>query len=81
MAAAAAAAAAAVVVAAAAEITTVVAAAGEDAVEVADSKIKTQRSAPIVARWGYMLQRIVSPWRPTKTKASELEITGSGVKR
>jgi hypothetical protein len=63
---------AAVAVAAAVETTKVVAAA-DDAVEVADSKIKTQRFAPTVARWRCTLQRIVSPWRPTRTRSQLTE--------
>jgi hypothetical protein len=49
--------------------TTKVAAAVDNAVEVADSEIKTQRSAPTAARWHCMLQQIVSPWRPTRTRS------------
>jgi hypothetical protein len=66
----AAAAAAAVAVAAAVETTKVVAAA-DDAVKVMDSKIKMQRSAPTAAKWHCMLQRIVSPWRPTRTRSQQ----------
>ncbi len=40
----------------------------DDAVMVADIEIKTQRSAPTVERWRCMLQQIVSPWKPTRTR-------------
>ncbi len=46
-----------------------VVATADNAVKVADRKIKTPRSAFTVARWRCTLQQIVSPWRPTRTRS------------
>ena len=44
----------------------------DDAVAVAHIEIKTQKSAPTVARWRYTLQQIVSPWKPTRTRNQQI---------
>ncbi len=44
----------------------------DNVVAVADIEIKTQRSAPTVKRWRCMLQQIVSPWKPTRTRVQQI---------